>query len=273
MAPTAGWRPELVALDIDGTICAEGGDPLLSHMTITPRVRAALTAVLSSGVHTVLCTGRPVLSVLPFLGELELPAGIAICSNGAVWIDAATGEIVDHAMFDPAEPVAVLRELLPGAVFTAEEPGVGDRSTGRTAERPEVSSTERPVDFGELVATPTTRLTVHWPGRTGAELAAALASVPMPWLQCVTSLDGPWLVATAPGVTKASALERLRARLGVSADRTLAVGDGVNDLEMLAWAAHGVAMGHAPETVRAAADEVCRSVAEDGLAELLTRWF
>lgn len=49
-------------------------------------------------------------------------------------------------------------------------------------------------------------------------------------------------------------LERLRAKLGVQASETLAVGDGINDLEMLAWAAHGVAMGHSPAQVLAAAD-------------------
>ncbi|WP_406230986.1 HAD family hydrolase [Nocardia sp. NBC_01009] len=55
-----------------------------------------------------------------------------------------------------------------------------------------------------------------------------------------------------------------RRRLGVSADDTLAVGDGTNDLEMLAWAAHGVAMGEAPAVVCAVADEVCPPVTRVG---------
>ncbi|MFI5715287.1 hypothetical protein [Nocardia sp. NPDC051750] len=42
-------------------------------------------------------------------------------------------------------------------MFIAEEPGIGDRATGRTGTRPEISTTERLVDFQELVATPTTR--------------------------------------------------------------------------------------------------------------------
>lgn len=262
-----------MALDIDGTICVEGVNPLLSHTMISPRVRAAVAAVTHSGAHVILSTGRPVLSVLPFLNELGLSAGVAICSNGAVWIDATTGAILGQILFDPAEPVAALRQLLPGAVFTAEEAGVGDRTTRHTNTRPETSSKIRVVDFAGLVATPTTRLTVHWPGRTGAEMAAALSDTPMPWIQCAISHNGPWLVATSAGVTKASALEKLRVELGVAQSETLAVGDGANDLEMLAWAAHGVAMGHAPDIVRAAADEVCPPVIEDGLAILLARWF
>ncbi len=262
-----------MALDIDGTICVEGVSPRLAHTMISPRVSAAVAAVSHSGAHVVLSTGRPVLSVLPFLTELGLSTGVSICSNGAVRIDSATGEVLDQIVFDPAEPVVVLRRLLPGAVFTAEEAGVGDRTTRHTDTCPEISSKVRVVDFPGLVATPTTRLTVHWPGRTGTELAAALSDTPMPWIQCAISLDGPWLVATSAGVTKASALETLRVELGVARSETLAVGDGVNDLEMLAWAAHGVAMGQAPDVVRAAADEVCPPVIEDGLATLLARWF
>jgi myo-inositol-1(or 4)-monophosphatase len=51
-------------------------------------------------------------------------------------------------------------------------------------------------------------------------------------------------------VSKAAMLERLRVELGVPTTETLAIGDGVNDLEMLAWAADGVAMGHSPAPVR-----------------------
>jgi hydroxymethylpyrimidine pyrophosphatase-like HAD family hydrolase len=59
----------------------------------------------------------------------------------------------------------------------------------------------------------------------------------------------------------------------VPAEATLAVGDGGNDIEMLRWAGLGVAMGHAPDEVKAAADEVTGSVHEDGLAQVLERWF
>jgi hypothetical protein len=52
-----------------------------------------------------------------------LSAGTAICSNGVVWLDAATGAVLDRAAFDLAEPIAVLRDVLPGAIFTVEEAG------------------------------------------------------------------------------------------------------------------------------------------------------
>jgi hydroxymethylpyrimidine pyrophosphatase-like HAD family hydrolase len=81
------------------------------------------------------------------------------------------------------------------------------------------------------------------------------------------------LMATPTGVTKGSALESLRTRLGIPASDTMAVGDSFNDVEMLAWAAHGVAMGQAPEPVKTIADEVTAPVREDGLAKAIRRWF
>jgi len=74
-------------------------------------------------------------------------------------------------------------------------------------------------------------------------------------------------------VTKGSALEELRVSLGISSDDTLAIGDGSNDVEMLRWAACGIAMGQAPATVQAAADEVTATVLEDGAAQALSRFF
>ncbi|MDQ0827726.1 hydroxymethylpyrimidine pyrophosphatase-like HAD family hydrolase [Arthrobacter sp. B2I5] len=70
-------------------------------------------------------------------------------------------------------------------------------------------------------------------------------------------------------MTKASALENLRVRLGFEEHLTVAVGDGRNDIEMLTWAGRGVAMGQAPAEVVAAADEVTHSVHDDGAAHVL----
>ena len=54
---------------------------------------------------------------------------------------------------------------------------------------------------------------------------------------------------------------------------TLAIGDGRNDIEMLRWAARGVAMGQAVEEVHEAADATTDTVYDDGAALELRRWF
>uniref|UniRef100_UPI0027BA5DED HAD hydrolase family protein n=1 Tax=Corynebacterium bovis TaxID=36808 RepID=UPI0027BA5DED len=53
----------------------------------------------------------------------------------------------------------------------------------------------------------------------------------------------------------------------------VAFGDMANDLEMIAWAGHGVAMGNAIPALKDAADEVTASNDDDGVARVLERWF
>ncbi|WP_253873700.1 HAD family hydrolase [Promicromonospora umidemergens] len=85
----------------------------------------------------------------------------------------------------------------------------------------------------------------------------------------VTPAGHNWLDVTAAGTSKATALEQIRCLLGVASERTVAVGDGFNDIAMLGWAARGVAMGHAPDTVREAAGETTGTIAENGAVPIL----
>ena len=82
-----------------------------------------------------------------------------------------------------------------------------------------------------------------------------------------------WLDIAPHGIDKAHGLQRVTRRMGVGAADVLALGDGRNDIQMLAWAGRGVAMGNAPAEVRAAADAVTAPVGEDGLVAELARWF
>jgi len=73
--------------------------------------------------------------------------------------------------------------------------------------------------------------------------------------------------------SKGAALARLAAHLGVPIERVVAAGDQENDLEMLRAAGVGVAMAHAPEPVRRAADRVAPVAAEGGLLRVLGELF
>ncbi len=70
---------------------------------------------------------------------------------------------------------------------------------------------------------------------------------------------------------KWSALQRLADRLGVSHDRIAAIGDQANDLHMLEGAALGVAMGEAPDFVKAAADRISETCPNHGVAMAIDR--
>lgn len=273
MTIPAQWQPRLIAIDIDGTLTMEATDITKTGPAgISEAVRAALGAAVAAGAQVVLCSGRTVFGVRPFLASLHLSTGWAICSNGAVTLNASTGEIVRTVNFDPAEPARVLRKLIPDAVFIAEQVGVGNRATAGF-DVVNFFGTTTVVDFEELVSHQTPRMSVLWPGHDYADMAGLVAGVEIPGVHYSLDHGDACLMATPPGVTKGSTLETLRIELGIAAADTMAVGDGFNDVEMLAWAAHGVAMGQAPDQVRAVADEVTTPVAEDGLARALRRWF
>lgn len=74
------------------------------------------------------------------------------------------------------------------------------------------------------------------------------------------------------GVSKGRALEALAARLGCGLQNVMAVGDSDNDLSMLRMAGLGVAMGNAPEHIRAAADAVTADNKADGAARAIEKW-
>jgi len=75
-----------------------------------------------------------------------------------------------------------------------------------------------------------------------------------------------------PTVSKGRALAVLADYLGVRQMETAAIGDNENDMEMLAWAGLGMAMGNAAAEVQAVADCVLPPISEDGAAYGIERY-
>jgi Cof subfamily protein (haloacid dehalogenase superfamily) len=78
-----------------------------------------------------------------------------------------------------------------------------------------------------------------------------------------------FLEFASPEVTKGSGLAFLSEHLGFARERTVAFGDGENDVELIEWAGYGVAVENAHERVKAIADLVCPRVDEEGVAQVL----
>jgi Cof subfamily protein (haloacid dehalogenase superfamily) len=70
-------------------------------------------------------------------------------------------------------------------------------------------------------------------------------------------------------VTKGAGLEFLAQHLGFARERTVAFGDGENDVELVDWAGYGVAVDNAHERVKAVADLVCPPVGDEGVAQVI----
>jgi hypothetical protein len=78
-----------------------------------------------------------------------------------------------------------------------------------------------------------------------------------------------FLEFASPDVTKAAGLDFLAEQVGFTREGTVAFGDGENDVELVEWAGYGVAVANAHERVKEAADFVCPSVDEEGVAQVL----
>lgn len=262
----ADWKPRLVALDVDGTLL----DP--AEQRISAGVREAVRQVVGAGSHVVIATGRSMLGTLPVLDDIGLRDGVALCSNGAVRVDAAMRETVAVETFDPQPVHEHLRELLPGALFAAEQVGTGSLVT-EPFSPDELHGPQWPCDVAEIVARPVPRFIANWAGHSPGEVLHRLNGTTLPG--CTFTIDHyePWVTVVPDGVSKGTALEKLRVELGVPTESTFAAGDGDNDIQMLRWAGYAVAMGQGPATVHAEADEIAGAVAEDGLVRALNRWF
>lgn len=257
----------LVALDVDGTI-------LHHDEHLSDRVAGAVRALDEAGARVMLATGRSVVATMPVLHKLGLTrAGMyAVCSNGAITIaldpEVEAGyRIVEAVTFDPRPAVTLLRREIPHAIVAVEEVGVGFKLSAPFPDG-ELQGALRVVDDEELVAHPATRVTFRHPGGTSEQFSELVERIGLHGVNYAVGFTA-WLDLAPEGVSKASALEQVRRHVGVEPAGTVAVGDQRNDLEMLGWAAWGVAMGQAPPEVVAEADATTGTVHEDGLADVL----
>jgi hydroxymethylpyrimidine pyrophosphatase-like HAD family hydrolase len=259
-----GWRPRMVACDVDGTLVDRDG-------RLPPAVGAAIASVVAAGVPVVLATGRSWHGTLPLVEEMGLPPGSSVCSNGAVIVRYPPEEIVKAVTFDPREVIRRVEEFAPGTLIAVEEVGRGYRLNNHF---PAGDLTGEIVieDVEQLSARPVTRIILRDPTRSDSDFVGLARHL---GLDGVTYFVGwsAWLDIAPAGVNKATALAEVAAGLGVSAADVLAFGDGRNDIEMLRWAGRGVAIGDAPAEVQDAADDVTEPFADGGPVLELRRWF
>ncbi len=255
----------LVALDIDGTIVHHDG-------SMSRTVRDGVRRVAAAGHDVVIATGRSWLSARTVIAELGVRRGFAVCSNGAVIValdPALPGGacILARHTFDPASALTALRAAWPEAHVAVEEVGVGYRV--HTPFPPgELEGEIRVVDWEQLIDGPATRVIFRSPNGTAQDFLDLAARIGLHGVNYSVGFTA-WLDIAPEGVSKASGLEKVRGFLRIDPSHTLAVGDQRNDVEMLQWAACGVAMGNAPDEVRAVADWVTGHVDDDGLVDVL----
>ena len=256
-------RPRLIATDLDGTL-------LDDRRALSPRTVAAVRAAVAAGIEFVLVTARPPRTVAPLAAQLgtELEA---LCGNGTLLAAFPSGETTLIRAFE-TEPalriVEQLRPALPEAGFALE---TGFEVYFEPAFHVGAITDERRIQAADLAAearaaTGFVKVLARSPERTADEMVAvARATLTLP--AEISHSGGVGLLEVAPqGASKASALEWLCARRGISAAEVAAFGDMPNDLPMLRWAGLGHAVANAHPEVLAAADHVVGHHAADGVA-------
>lgn len=260
-----GMEPHLVALDVDGTILTHDG-------RMPTATREAVRAVVNGGHHVVIATGRSVVATLPVLQMLDLDHGWAVCSNGAVTIALDSSQpdgyrVEETVTFDPKPAMTLIREHAPHILCAVEQVGAGFK-VARPYPEGVLWGRQTVVPWEELVAEPATRVTFHDPEGDSDDFLELVDRIGLHGVSYAVGYTA-WLDLAPEGVSKGSALEIVRRNLRIEPALTFAAGDQRNDLEMLRWAARGVAMGDAPDEVVAAADEQVGRVADDGLVDAL----
>ncbi|OLT12561.1 HAD family hydrolase [Pseudonocardia sp. CNS-139] len=265
--------PRLVATDVDGTLLAPDD-------RVSQRAAAVIGRLAAAEVGFVLVTGRPPRWIPP-VAEQVGGVGLVVCANGGVLYDAAADRVVWSCSLGPSaldELAGLVDDALPGSRLAVERvpagaadplPFVAEEGY-RHAWAPGVGAV---ADRAEVLAAPAVKLLVRNPDMTSDEMAAVLGPVVGAAADLTYSTRKGLLELSPPGVTKATGLAGVAERHGVAAADVVAFGDMPNDLEMLVWAGHGVAMGNAHPALLAVADEVTASNADDGLALVLERWF
>ncbi len=271
-----GWAPRLVALDIDGTLLKWVEDEGQTYEQISPAVYDAVHAAVDAGAHIVLSSGRSPHGMDTIADLLDLPREgedrlWVVASNGAVIFRYPPLEVVHEETFDAREAVRQVLEQHPQALVAVEERGVGYRVNSPFPEG-ELSGEMIQTDVDDIVAGPVSRVIIRDPSATADDFVAMAARLGLHGTDYVVGWTA-WLDLTPVGVSKASGLDHVARELGLGPEHTLAIGDGRNDVEMLRWAARGVAMGQAVEEVHEAADHTTATVYEEGAAVELRRWF
>jgi Cof subfamily protein (haloacid dehalogenase superfamily) len=272
----SGWRPRLVALDIDGTILKWVEGSGTTREEISPAVKEAVHRALDAGAHVVLASGRSPHGMTSVADLLELHGPgrdrlWVVASNGAVVFRYPPLDVVHEETFDARPAVEAILDRHPTALVAVEERGVGYRVNSHFPDG-ELSGDMIVTEIDELLAAEVSRVIIRDPESTADEFVALAGELGLQGTNYVVGWTA-WLDLAPVGVSKASGLAYVAKELGISADETLALGDGRNDVEMFEWARRGVAMGQAIEEVLAKADAVTGTVYEDGVATELDRWF
>ena len=267
-----GLAFDLGAFDLDGTV-------LRRNLRITSETITALQRLRDRGMRLVVATGRRFEDAREYARRLGFAEADPVICYGGSMVRRINGETLLHRTLPRELGREVLewaahrdlhaRVFVDGRIVTSPDTPAALEHLRRYRE-PGVSAVESPARWLEEGGEEPTKLViVDYPDDIGGWLEEARSAFAgklfvtrsLPHYVEVGGLEG----------TKSRALQFLCERWGIERDRVLAFGDADNDIDMLRFAGHGVAVGGMTGEVREAADEVVPGVDEDGVARYVDK--
>lgn len=266
----------MICMDLDGTALRS------DRTSFSPRLEAALEAAHKKGIAIVPVTGRQYGLLPPPLKNHPVWENLAVVINGAQVRVLGTGQVLQRLDIAPEELKKLL--ALAGKYDLPIEFSV-DNQLYLTAH-----SLALQMDDPSLVFHRDTILANHGHVISNLEELCLdcvekvnLLRIPEQLRQQVVqdlqeiAVSAVWsshncMEITHPQADKGRGLETVCRLMDIPVECTMALGDSGNDLAMLRRAGLGVAMGNAPDYVKAAADVITERYDADGAAAAIERY-
>lgn len=271
----------LIASDIDGTLTEVWNQ-------VNPRNREVLKRLVSQGVAFMIASGRSYRSAEAILRSLDIPC-YACLVNGAVLISYPDLQLIRTNYLSTEEKNRIVETVNRYGghmvIYNGFENGDKIYYTDSYHLNPVLakvitSTQDRRIPVRDLVEDIDHPVPVISCVGTEAEIdriyeALALHRDEFNILKLKEQYhDGYfWLMITRHDADKVHGIQQIAGVLGVAQTEIIAIGDDMNDLEMIRYAGLGIAMGNAVDPVKAAAGKVAPPCREDGMARVLEEVF
>jgi Cof subfamily protein (haloacid dehalogenase superfamily) len=261
----------LVAVDVDGTL-------LDSSHQLRSAVRDALADLATSGVRVVLATARGPQALGSIVRQLSF-SPLLVCFSGG-WIGQLDSRslLPTNVLLDRRLTPSAARVIVTAALNHKIEPNVYTPTEWRVRVLTPEIRTECEIVGSSPLVTPVLLSENEKPNKimliTGddeqTKQLPIIANLIKP-LSATTFSKPNYLEIIPMGVNKAKGLAAIAQNLEIELSQSAAIGDGLNDLEMLTEVGLGIAMGNASEVVKSAAKWVTQTNDEEGVAQAVKR--
>lgn len=265
MTPAAAIR--FVVSDVDGT--------LVDHdKRLRPATVDAVAALRAAGLGFAVISARPPSGVEPIAEALRLDGPIGAFNGGTVF--RRGGAVMEEHLVPPAVVRGML-DLARGSGASiwlfADNQWHADTLDNPHVPRERLSANQEPVILAEFGALADRAGKITFVSDDPPVLARLLEQGGARFAGQATIAQSQryYLDVTALQANKGAGVEALARAAGVSLEEVMVLGDMRNDLPMLTRAGLAVAMGQAPDDVKAAAHWITASNDEDGVAQALHR--